>query len=151
MTIECHASTHAICQSIQVGRRSVKSMQNEFAVPSVCMASTINYTSVTLATVKGLYFLAFRTFVFQLACVFACLLACPLACLPAYLIACLPACLPACLLAGLPACLLVACLPACLHTCLLACLPACLAQAAAQVLISDSSLKPECASNMYSF
>ena len=124
MTIECHASTHAICQSIQVGRRSVKSMQNEFAVPSVCMASTINYTSVTLA--KGLYFLAFRTFVFQLACVFACLLACPLACLPAYLIACLPACLPACLLACLPGCLLACLLLACLHACILACLHACL-------------------------
>ena len=149
MTIECHASTHAICQSIQVGRRSVKSMQNEFAVPSVCMASTINYTSVTLA--KRFVLLGVSNFCFSTGlrvCLPACLPACLLACLPDCLLACLPTCLPACLLAGLPACLLVACLPACLHTCLLACLPACLAQAAAQVLISDSSLKPECASNM---
>ena len=123
MTIECHASTHAICQSIQVGRRSVKSMQNEFAVPSVCMASTINYTSVTLA--KRFVLLGVSNFCFSTGlrvCLPACLPACLLACLPDCLLACLPTCLPAFRVACLLACCLLACMLAYLPACMLACL-----------------------------
>ena len=123
MTIECHTSTHAICQSIQVGRRSVKSMQNEFAVPSVCMASTINNTSVALA--KRFVLLGVSNFCFSTGlrvCLPACLSACLLACLPDCLLACLPTCLPACRVACLLACCLLACMLAYLPACMLACL-----------------------------
>ena len=123
MTIECHASTHAICQSIQVGRRSVKSMQNEFAVPSVCMASTINYTNVARA--KRFVLLGVSNFCFSTGlrvCLPACLPVCLLACLPDCLLAWLPTCLPACRVACLLACCLLACMLAYLPACMLACL-----------------------------
>ena len=102
-------------------------MQNEFAVPSVCMASTINYTSVTLA--KRFVLLGVSNFCFSTGlrvCLPACLPACLLACLPdcllAYLLAYLLACLPACRVACLLACCLLACMLAYLPACMLACL-----------------------------